>query len=130
MRGRFVYFGKVADDPKGEAAFTLWLDQRDALLAGTLTGRNGHPGHGRQSRTNEYLDQADEARKAVAFAITLNGWNLVAVAGDEIVVEIPIEQQETAVDEMRRVVTISLGQAHCLGELGSGCCECHATDRW
>jgi hypothetical protein len=27
VRGRFCYFGKVADDPKGEAALHLWLDQ-------------------------------------------------------------------------------------------------------
>src|SRR5476649_2923630 len=34
VRGKFAYFGKVADDPKGEAALLLWLDQRDDLLAG------------------------------------------------------------------------------------------------
>jgi integrase len=34
VRGRFVYFGKTADDPKGAAALNLWLDQRDDLLAG------------------------------------------------------------------------------------------------
>jgi len=34
VKGRLVYFGKVADDPKGEAALDLWLDQKDDLLAG------------------------------------------------------------------------------------------------
>jgi integrase len=34
IRGRFQYFGKVADDPKGEAALALWLEQKDDLLAG------------------------------------------------------------------------------------------------
>ena len=34
VRGKFCYFGKVADDAKGEAAMQLWLDQKDALLAG------------------------------------------------------------------------------------------------
>ena len=34
LHNRHVYFGKVADDPKGEAALRLWLDQRDDLLAG------------------------------------------------------------------------------------------------
>jgi integrase len=34
VRGRFCYFGKVADDPKGQAALVLWLDQKDDLLAG------------------------------------------------------------------------------------------------
>ena len=32
--GKFSYFGKWADDPKGEAAVALWLDQKDDLLAG------------------------------------------------------------------------------------------------
>jgi len=34
VRGKLVYFGKAADDPKGEVALQLWLDQRDDLLAG------------------------------------------------------------------------------------------------
>lgn len=34
IRGRFFYFGKVADDPKGEAGLDKWLEQRDDLLAG------------------------------------------------------------------------------------------------
>lgn len=34
VAGRHVYFGKVDDDPDGEAALRLWLDQRDDLLAG------------------------------------------------------------------------------------------------
>jgi integrase len=34
VRGKLHYFGKVAVDPKGEAALNLWLDQRDDLLAG------------------------------------------------------------------------------------------------
>jgi hypothetical protein len=32
--GRLIYFGKVANDPKGETALNLWLDQNDELLAG------------------------------------------------------------------------------------------------
>lgn len=36
VRGKFHYFGKIADDPKGEAAILLWLDQKDDLLAGRL----------------------------------------------------------------------------------------------
>ncbi len=34
VRQRNHYFGKWADDPKGEAAVALWLDQKDDLLAG------------------------------------------------------------------------------------------------
>ena len=36
VRGRFSYFGKVADDPKGEAALQLWVTRRDDLLAGRI----------------------------------------------------------------------------------------------
>lgn len=32
--GRMHYFGKIADDPKGEAALLLWVQQKDHLLAG------------------------------------------------------------------------------------------------
>src|SRR5579872_4060130 len=34
IRGKFVYFGKWADDPKGERAIQKWLDEKDDLLAG------------------------------------------------------------------------------------------------
>ena len=34
IKGKFVYFGKVADDPNGETALNKWLDEKDDLLAG------------------------------------------------------------------------------------------------
>jgi hypothetical protein len=34
VKGRFHYFGKVTDDPKGETALALWPEQKDDLLAG------------------------------------------------------------------------------------------------
>jgi integrase len=34
VRGRLRYFGKVADDPKGQRALELWNEQKDYLLAG------------------------------------------------------------------------------------------------
>lgn len=34
--GRSHYFGKIADDPEGEAGLLAWLDQKDDLLAGRL----------------------------------------------------------------------------------------------
>ncbi len=36
VRGKFHYFGKIADDPKGQKALELWLDQKDDLLAGRV----------------------------------------------------------------------------------------------
>lgn len=34
VRGKFEYFGKIDDDPDGQAALNLWLEQKDYLLAG------------------------------------------------------------------------------------------------
>jgi integrase len=34
VRGRFFYFGKLADDPDGQAALAEWLRVKDDLLAG------------------------------------------------------------------------------------------------
>jgi len=34
VRGKLEYFGKIVDDPKGEAAINEWLAERDNLLAG------------------------------------------------------------------------------------------------
>jgi integrase len=36
IRGKFCYFGKVATDPKGQAALEQWLEQKDDLLAGRV----------------------------------------------------------------------------------------------
>ena len=34
VRGKRHYFGTVKDDPTGQAALLLWLEQKDDLLAG------------------------------------------------------------------------------------------------
>src|SRR5262245_31523803 len=34
VRGKLHYFGKVADDPKGVKALEIWVEQKDALIAG------------------------------------------------------------------------------------------------
>ena len=34
VRGKFHYFGKIANDPRGETALEQWLEQKDDLLAG------------------------------------------------------------------------------------------------
>ncbi|HEX3998967.1 MAG TPA: tyrosine-type recombinase/integrase [Pirellulales bacterium] len=33
VKGKMVYFGKIADDPKGKAALAAWLQDKDGLLA-------------------------------------------------------------------------------------------------
>ena len=39
--GKTHYFGSWRNDPKGERAIQLWLDQKDALLAGRKPRKNG-----------------------------------------------------------------------------------------
>ena len=34
VRGRLHYFGKVANDPKGERALDVWIRDKDGLIAG------------------------------------------------------------------------------------------------
>ena len=34
VKGKFVYFGKLAEDRDGQVALALWLEQKDDLLAG------------------------------------------------------------------------------------------------
>ncbi len=34
IKGKFHYFGKIADDPNGEAALKRWAEEKDDLLAG------------------------------------------------------------------------------------------------
>ncbi|HEY2411570.1 MAG TPA: tyrosine-type recombinase/integrase [Pirellulaceae bacterium] len=41
VRGKLHYFGKTADDPKGERALLAWLDQKDELLAGRTPRTKG-----------------------------------------------------------------------------------------
>ncbi|MDZ4685009.1 MAG: hypothetical protein SH850_07955 [Planctomycetaceae bacterium] len=54
VRGRFAYFGKVADDPKGVKALAQWLEQRDELLAGQ-TPRVKGPGLTVRDLCNRFL---------------------------------------------------------------------------
>lgn len=63
VRGRFVYFGKVADDPKGEAALALWLDQRDDLLAGRTPRATGD-GLTVRDLCNRFLTAKEQQRDA------------------------------------------------------------------
>ena len=63
VRGRFCYFGKVADDPKGEAALVLWLDQRDELLAGR-TPRANRDGLTVHDLANRFLAAKEGQREA------------------------------------------------------------------
>ena len=41
IRGKVHYFGKVADDPKGERAIEIWLDQKDATIRSSRAPSDG-----------------------------------------------------------------------------------------
>ena len=63
VRGKFRYFGKWADDPKGEAAQQLWLDQKDDLLAGR-TPRVSTDGLTVGTLCNHFLTAKEQQRDA------------------------------------------------------------------
>jgi integrase len=60
---RFCYFGKWADDPKGEAALNLWLDQKDDLLAGRVP-RGSRDGVTIRDLCNRYCTTMEQRRDA------------------------------------------------------------------
>jgi integrase len=63
VRQKLHYFGKVADDPKGEAAIQLWLDRKDDLLAGR-TPRTAAAGLSVGALCNHFLTAKEQQRDA------------------------------------------------------------------
>ena len=63
VRGRLIYFGRWADDPKGEAALNVWLDQKDDLLAGR-TPRVSAEGLTIRDLCNQFLTAKEMQRDA------------------------------------------------------------------
>jgi integrase len=63
VRGKLHYFGKVADDPNGDKALTLWLAQKDDLLAGR-TPREGSEGLTVEDLCFRFLQVKEASRDA------------------------------------------------------------------
>jgi integrase len=63
VRGKFCYFGKWADDPKGEAAARLWADQKDDLLAGRVP-RGSREGLTVRDLCNRFCTAKEQQRDA------------------------------------------------------------------
>src|SRR5262245_10358639 len=63
VRRKFCYFGKWADDPKGEKAAGLWADQKDDLLAGR-TPRADREGLSVRDLCNHFLTAKEQQRDA------------------------------------------------------------------
>lgn len=64
VRGHLHYFGKVADDPKGEAALAKWLDQKDDLLAGRTPRSTPADGLTVADLCNHFLTAKEQQRDA------------------------------------------------------------------
>jgi integrase len=64
IHGRFVYFGKWADDPKGERALAQYLEERDDLHAGRLRRPKGEHGPTVVSLCSDFLDSKEALVKA------------------------------------------------------------------
>lgn len=62
VRGKVHYFGKVADDPKGKIALQLWLDQKDALLAGRKPRSAADTGPTLRNLCNRFLAVKESQR--------------------------------------------------------------------
>ena len=64
VRGKLHYFGKIANDPKGEAALNQWLDQRDDLLAGRTPRITSDDGLTVADLCNHFLTAKEQQRDA------------------------------------------------------------------
>jgi integrase len=101
VRGKFQYFGKTADDPQGEKALNLWLDQKDELLAGR-TPRTG-VGITVEDVCNQFLAHKDELR--LAGEITERTFNEYESTGKRIAVVMGHKTPITAIvaDDFRHL---------------------------
>jgi integrase len=82
VRGKFVFFGKCADDPDGVAALNLWLDQKDDLLAGR-TPREAKDGLTVRDLCNRFLTAKQQQRDAEE--ITPRTWSDYKLTTDRII---------------------------------------------
>lgn len=64
VRGQFHYFGYYRDDPKGETALNLWLDQKDELLAGRVPRAGTTGGTTVETVANEFMACKDSLRQS------------------------------------------------------------------
>jgi len=62
IKGKFHYFGKVADDPNGEAALTRWNDEKDDLLAGRKPRRKNQAGLTIHGLCNHFMHHKTQLR--------------------------------------------------------------------
>lgn len=97
IKGKFHWFGKVADDPKGEAALLRYLDQKDDLLA----GRKPRP-KGVGPTVAEMCDRFLQAKEVQRDAgeLTPRSWNDYKATTDRIVAKFG---RDRAISDLRPV---------------------------
>jgi hypothetical protein len=101
IRGKTHYFGKWAQDLKGEAANALWLDQKEDLLAGR-TPRIDREGLRMRDLCNRFLTTKERVRDAgdlaaVTFADYLRTCKMLidAFGNDRFVDDLAVDDFET-----------------------------------
>ncbi len=98
-----------------------------AELPTTLTGSVGRYEFGTMKSTSSAMMLADDLRKSVAYALVAAGYDLVAQAGEDLVLEIP---HQSEIDRQRpfRIATATAWQV--VGSLARNCCRCRVATRW
>ena len=100
IRGKTHYFGKIEGDPHGDAALNLWLDQKEALLAGRKPRSKDEHGLALKDLCNRFLtakthqQSAGEitARTFAEYKQTTD--RLMALFGDRLVVDLQSDDFE------------------------------------
>ncbi|MCY2987998.1 MAG: hypothetical protein NTY19_09070 [Planctomycetota bacterium] len=93
----------------------------------TLSGYVGRPAYCTHSRGAEHVLLADETRKKIAYCLAVAGYTLVAVAGDEFVIEMP-DGGEIQQEEIRSVVHDAVEET--LSDVGLDSCHCQEASVW
>lgn len=101
------------------------LDQQGVSV--TLTGRIGRPAFLGQEIAAAAVEMADEVRKHIAFELVAAGHRLVAVTGDEFVLEVPEDHCDLA-SSIRDIAVVAAGKI--IRHTAKDCCVCRVAYTW
>jgi hypothetical protein len=105
---------------------TDWND--NFHLSKPFAGRVGQAAAGVQVRTAEFMDLTDAIIKHVAFQVVAHGRRIVACVGDEIIIEVGLE--DDAGDVAARLESAAAAAAHAIDPSVPISCLCRTTDSW
>lgn len=92
----------------------------------TPTGRVTRPVYCTEERSAMYLELADDVRRRVLYELVAAGFKLVAVTGDEFVLE--TEDPRSLAADVARLAESAAESL--LSDAAWGCCECRTCLRW